>query len=201
MDRNVRPSHIRGALNRIASGLDSNRNPSRSAISQDIGRVLLALEDSPTLTVPSNPEGDFVVPTGQVIAHLQKWLTAKYAIDAAYRSFADRVKGPWRDSLVDHWYDHSKEERQHAYDLAMRIVGMGGDPMQTFIQVPTCTANLQGFFKTLASMELEAIEAGRAAIKMAGENTSLQVMAENFVLVDTQHLDDIRRMQVQFQST
>jgi bacterioferritin (cytochrome b1) len=157
----------------------------------------LALEDTPA-PVEANPEGDYSVPPGQVLAHLQKWLTAKYAIDAAYRSFADRVRGPWRDALVDHWYEHSKEERQHAYDIAMRIVGMGGDPMQTAIAVPACTASLEGFFRTLATMELEAISVGRAAIKMAGENTNLQVMAENFVLVDSQHLDDLRRMQVQF---
>jgi len=139
-------------------------------------------------------EGAFGVPPGQVIAHLQKFLNAKYAIDVAYRSFADRVRGPWRDALVDHWHDHAKEERDHAYDLAMKVVGLGSDPIQTAVQVPVCTANLSGFMQVLSNMELEAIAAGRELINISGNNTAMKVMAENIVVVDTQHLDDLRRM-------
>lgn len=142
-------------------------------------------------------EGTLAAPMGQVIAHLQKYLTAKYAIDIAYRSFADRVRGPWRDSLVDHWHEHSKEERGHAYDLAMKIVGLGSDPIQTTVSIKACTANLAGFMQILSEMELEAIEAGRTLIQLAGNQTSLVVMAENMVLIDTQHLDDLRRMAAQ----
>lgn len=139
-------------------------------------------------------EGNFAVPVGQVVAHLQKYLCAKYAIDVAYRSFADRVKGPWRDALYEHWDEHAKEERKAAYDIAMKIVGLGADPIVTSIQVPPCTANLVGFMKCLKMMELDAIENGRTLIKLAGDNTSMKIFAENLILVDTQHLDDLRRM-------
>jgi bacterioferritin (cytochrome b1) len=142
-------------------------------------------------------EGQFAAPDGQMVAHLQKFLSAKYAIDAAYRSFADRVKGPWRDALVSHWQEHAKEERDNAYDLAMRIVGLGADPMQTVVQVPTCPANVFGFCKVLMEMELKAIENSRKLIALAGDNTAMKVLAENIILVDTQHLDDLRRMCVQ----
>jgi bacterioferritin (cytochrome b1) len=139
-------------------------------------------------------EGQFAAPDGQMVAHLQKFLSAKYAIDAAYRSFADRVKGPWRDALVSHWQEHAKEERDNAYDLAMRIVGLGADPMQTVVQVPACPANVFGFCKVLMEMELKAIENSRRLIALAGDNTAMKVLAENIILVDTQHLDDLRRM-------
>ena len=147
--------------------------------------------------VPSR-EGALGAPEGQVIAHLQLFLTAKYAIDMAYRSFADRVRGPWRDALVDHWHDHSKEERGHSYDLAMKIVGLGGDPIQTVIQIPACTASLAALMQVLMDMELDVIEAGRALCSMAGDNTSLRVMGENMIIIDTQHLDDLRRMAAKF---
>lgn len=198
MVKDLRPGRVADVVASIASRIGSSGHPSASAVTRDIGRLLLALDTVPVAAVQEG-EGQSAVPVGEMMAHLQKWLTAKYAIDIAYRSFADRVRGPWRDSLVDHWHEHSKEERQHAYDLAMRIVGLGGDPAQTSVQVPPCTQNLEGFFKVLAGMELEAITAGRKAIAMSGENTSMKVMAENFVLVDTQHLDDLRRMAVQFQ--
>src|SRR5262249_52439317 len=127
------------------------------------------------------------------IAHLQHFLSAKYAVEMSYRSFADRVKGPWRDALVDHWHEHAKDERDSAYQLAMKVVGLGGDPIQTGITIPPCPANVAGFCKVLMDQELEAIEAGRKLIVFAGVNTGLKVLAENTVVLDSHHLDDLRR--------
>lgn len=144
-------------------------------------------------------EGQFAAPDGQVIAHLQKFLTAKYAIDMAYRSFADRVKGPWRDALVDHWHEHAQEERKQAYDLAMKVVGLGADPIQTAVEIPAVVGNVFGFMKALTELELKAVENGRRLINLAGDNTAMKVLGENLVLTDTQHLDDLRRMAVQLE--
>lgn len=139
-------------------------------------------------------EGQFAAPEGQIIAHLQTFISAKYAVEMAYRNFADRVRGPWRDSLVDHWHVHAKDERQSVYDLSMKVVGLGGDPIQTYIQVPACTNNVVGLMQVLMAMELEAIEAGRGLVQLSGDNTGLRVLAENTVVLDTHHLDDLRRM-------
>lgn len=138
-------------------------------------------------------------PGGQILNHLQVWLIAKYNIDAAYRSFADRVKGPWRDSLVDHWYKHAKQERKQAYEIAMKIVALGGDPIITVIQVPACVSNLGAFCKVLSDLELKAIHNGRITVDLAGENAPLRVMAEQIILVDSNHLDDLARMCAQFE--
>lgn len=139
-------------------------------------------------------EGGYAGPDGQVISLLQEFLNAKYSIDNAYRSFADRVRGPWRDALVDHWQEHAKEERSAAYDIAMKIVGLGADPMVTVTSVPQCPGNLDAFCQVLAKMELDTIENGRKLIAMSGDNAAMKVFAENLVLVDTKHLDDLRRM-------
>lgn len=139
-------------------------------------------------------EGALAVPEGQLLAHMQHFIAAKYAVEMAYRSFADRLRGPWRDAVVDHWHDHAKDERQSTYDLSMKVVGLGGDPIQTAVQIPPCVPNVAGFCKVLMSMELDAIEAGRKLIGMAGSATSLVVLAENTILLDTHHLDDLRRM-------
>ena len=138
-------------------------------------------------------EGEFAVPDGQVIAHLQKFLAAKYAIDMAYRNFSDRICGPWRESLAQHWYEHAEQERQSTYELMMKVVGMGADPMQTYVQIPACTPNVSAFVQVLMQLELEAVEAGRELARLAGENMGLRVLAENTVVLDTHHLDDLRR--------
>lgn len=139
-------------------------------------------------------EGELGAPEGQLIAHLQHFLSAKYAVEMAYRNFADRVRGPWRDSLVDHWHDHAKDERQSTYDLSMKVVALGADPIQTYIQIPACTPNVLAFMQVLMQMELDAIEAGRELARLAGENMGLRVLAENTVVLDSHHLDDLRRM-------
>jgi bacterioferritin (cytochrome b1) len=190
----LRPSQVSQSLLRIAASIERVGKPSRAQIARHIGQLITALND-PGIVVPAeNPEGNFACPASEIIAHLNTWLSAKYAIGVAYTNFADRVRGPWRDALVDHWYKHAEEERQHQYDIGMKIVAMGGDPIQTAIQIPSCTPNLEALSRTLINMELEAIAAGRKTIQLAGENTSLVVMAENFVLTDTQHKDDLLRM-------
>jgi bacterioferritin (cytochrome b1) len=148
----------------------------------------------------SSKEGEPSAGLGELVAHLNHFLTAKYTVEASYRSFADRVKGPWRDSLVDHWHDHAEEERRSSYDLAMKCVALGGDPILTVIQIPPCTPNLAGFMQVLMAQELDAIEAGRKLATMAGDSMGLRVLAENTVVLDSQHLDDIKRMMAKLES-
>jgi len=139
-------------------------------------------------------EGAFSAEPGELISHLNVFLAAKYSIEASYRSYADRVKGPWRDSLVAHWNEHAGDERKSAYDIAMKCVALGGDPILTVVQVPPCTPSLAGFMQVLISQELDAIEAGRKLAAMAGDNMGLRVLAENTVVLDSHHVDDLRRM-------
>ena len=192
----IDPNATSHRLRRIASILEDGGVPSKLGAMVQIGKVLVALEGD--VFAPANPVGDFAAPVGQVLAHLGEWLLAKYRIDAAYRSYADRVKGPWRDSLVDHWYGHAKEERDQGYDLAMKIVALGGDPILTSIDVPPATANLGGFCMSLIDLEVKAIEKGYTAIQLAGNNGPLRVLAEEIMLVDSKHLDDLRRMCASF---
>lgn len=143
-------------------------------------------------TVPVK-EGPLSAEPGELISHLNNFLTAKYAIEASYRSYADRVKGPWRDSLVSHWHEHAEDERKSSYDLAMKCVALGGDPILTVVQIPPCTPSLEGFIQVLISQELDAIEAGRKLAAMAGDSMGLRVLAENTVVLDSHHLDDLKR--------
>jgi bacterioferritin (cytochrome b1) len=139
-------------------------------------------------------EGTLSVPVETMISELQKWLHSKYRIYAAYRSFADRIRGPWRDSLVEHWQEHSDEETENAYDIAMKIVGLGGDPAVGNISVPLVRPDVNEFCLCLIDLELDAISTAHKIIEMSGTLTSLKIMAENIMIIDTQHLDDLRRM-------
>lgn len=156
----------------------------------DILKIALQVSEKTELDIEGAPQAT----NQEIVDLLKKILSAKYSIEASYRSFADRVKGPWRDSLVEHWTEHAKEERDSAYQIAMKVVGLGGDPEVLSIVVPPCPSDLASFFNSLAIQELQAIEACRQLIVLAGDMTSLKVLAENTILVDTQHLDDLTRM-------
>jgi bacterioferritin (cytochrome b1) len=192
----MKPVELSAKLAEIAERINHSVNPSRKLVADDIQALVMKLNDIPTGSkpIPDLKEGNFSVPALELVDHLQKWLNAKYVIDLSYRNFADRLKGPWRDSIVDHWYKHSEQERQHAYDLTMKIVALGHDPVQTNIVIPEVPAEIDKIFCNLMEQELAAIEAGRVTVKMSGENTALKIMAENFVLIDSEHLDDLRRM-------
>jgi hypothetical protein len=138
-------------------------------------------------------EGAYGADSNIVSNTIMDLLVCKYKIDIAYRSFADRVTGPWRDALVDHWQEHAEEEREHAYDLAMKLMGMGVDPNITNVSL-NCASDLPSLCKCLVDMELELIAKARQLCEISGDNTALRVLGENIALTDTQHLDDLRRM-------
>jgi bacterioferritin (cytochrome b1) len=177
------PSELSRKLNRLASSIEGATKPSMSKIRTSLAGLLMAVEEN----------DGFTVPAAQIITHLIEWQNAKYTIDIAYRNFADRVKSPWRDALADHWYKHAEEERANAYNLSMKIISLGSDPTHTNIQIPPCPATLAGFCATLMDLEIKAIEKGKQAAAFAGENASLRVFAEDIILVDSQHLDDLKR--------
>jgi len=142
----------------------------------------------------SPEEGMFSAPVATITGALHKLLAAKHAIDISYRSYADRVRGPWRDSLVGHWSEHAGEERQMAYDIAMKLMALDYDPIISTIEVPPCGPTLASLAKCLVEQEKTAIMVGRQIIAACGDNTSLRVMMEDHVMKDQQHLDDLRRM-------
>jgi bacterioferritin (cytochrome b1) len=184
--------NLQGRILRIANALNKAQHPSKSKLAIEIGKVVIALESDVPIT--SSPEGILNAPSGQIIAELSGLLSLKYQKDATYRSFSDRTRGPWRDSLVDHWYEHSKDEREHAYAIAMKIIGFGGDPILATLNVPICPANLTGFFTVLLNLELKAIETERRIIELAGTQDALRVLMEDLMLKDSHHIDDLRRM-------
>lgn len=140
-------------------------------------------------------EGELGAPLEQVVLLLSDILACKYSIDNAYRSYADRIRGPFRDAIVAHWQEHAKEEREAAYDFAMKIVGLGGDPVVMHVDYASVAQpTIDQFCQELAQKELDLIAKNRELINIAGDHTSLKVLAENTILNDTQHLDDLRRM-------
>jgi bacterioferritin (cytochrome b1) len=140
-------------------------------------------------------EGEPGAPPGQIISLLRSYLTLKYTTDVAYRNLSDRLHGPWREAMTKHMYEHAEDERNHTYAIAMKIIGLGGDPVvQTINAIPDSTPNLTSILTALAGLELQAIKIARGLLFLSGEDDGLRVFVEDILLKDSHHLDDLRRM-------
>ncbi len=138
----------------------------------------------------------------EVLGLLNKFLQQKYTLDACYRYLVDRVHGPWRDALVEHWTEHSEDERKMAYDIAMKIVGIGSDPQLPSISIPACSTDINDVITCLTKLELETIETEELIIKMVDNDLyppELRLLLENHMLLDAHHLDDLTRLSTQVQ--
>lgn len=183
----MEPSALSRTLVNLAAKIDSAKNPSMSKIEAAVTHILAAMDEEVR-----------VAADGQMIAHLMEWQNAKYVIDICYRNFADRIKGPWRDAIYEHWYQHAAEERDQTYKLSMKIMALGADPIHTTISLPMCPPDLSTFCAILMQLETNAIAKGQRAVELAGSDLSMKVFAEDIVLVDAHHLDDLKRMCVDY---
>jgi len=141
----------------------------------------------------SPEEGMFAVPQEKVVKKLQALLRLKYTAVIMWMNYGDRVRAHFRDAIYDHFNVHLLEERDAAYDLAMKITALGGEPTPAVSRVPDI-GDLHQIFITLLQAEKELIVCGRELLLLCGENTGLRVLIENTVLVDQKHADDLRRM-------
>ena len=143
----------------------------------------------------SHEEGLFAVPQEQMLRLLQKALKLKYTAIMMYVNYGDRIRSHFRDSVYEHFNEHMAEERASAYDLAMKITALGGEPEVQVGKVPSTPA-LAEMFMHIMQLEKELIQGQREILAVCGENVGLRILIENSLLEDQRHLDDARRMSI-----
>lgn len=141
----------------------------------------------------SPEEGLFAVPPDAVITQCQKLLSLKYATMLAYINYGDRIRAHFRDAIYEHWKEHTEDERNSAYTLAMKITALGGEPDTRVAPIPSIS-DLHQMMMQLLQFEKQLLAAARELVEMAGDNIGLRLMAEDMALTDAHHADDLRRM-------
>lgn len=141
----------------------------------------------------SPDEGAFAAPVEAVVAQCQKLLSLKYTTMLAYINYGDRIRAHFRDSIYEHWKEHTEDERNSAYTLAMKITALGGEPDARVAPVPSIS-DLHQMMMQLLQFEQQLIGQARVLIEMAGDNIGLRLMAEDMAMTDAHHADDLRRM-------
>lgn len=141
----------------------------------------------------SAEEGMPAAPQEKLLKLLQKILKLKYGGMILYTNYGDRIRAHFRDAIYAHFQEHLKEEREGAYDLAMKITALGGEPIPQVGSVPDAN-NLHQMFMNIMVAEKELIQAERDLLAACGEYDGLRILIEGILLLDQRHLDDARRM-------
>jgi bacterioferritin (cytochrome b1) len=128
-----------------------------------------------------------------LLKKLQKVLELKYTGILAYTHYADRIRAPFRDSIADHFKEHAKEERRGAYDYALKMTALGGEPEARIGKIPN-VSGIKQICMALMTAELGLLDAERELVDLSGDYTGFRLMVEEHLRLDQAHLDDLRRL-------
>lgn len=133
----------------------------------------------------------------ELLDGLNQDLAAEYQAVIMYRTYATLVTGPYRGELRAFFEKEIPDELGHAAMLADKIVALGGKPTVTPAPVPVTTDNREMLENALRA-EVETIERYTRRIEQAEKagELSLRVQLEDFIVDETTHRDEIRRMLV-----
>lgn len=123
-----------------------------------------------------------------------KYFQSRVKAEIACRNNADRLQGPWRDSVVQHWKEHAEEHRSMIYDLSMKMITtLGMDPKVDFVTMAPDNPAFESLLGDLESRSRELLDIGRQILEL-DIGVELRVLIENQILTDSQHLSDAIRM-------
>ena len=130
-----------------------------------------------------------------LIKGLNEDLAAEYQAVIMYRTYASLVTGPYRGELRAFFESEIPDELGHAATLADKIVALGGKPVTKAAPVPEAADN-RSMLENALQAEIDTIARYTKRIQQAEEagELSLRVQLENFVVDESNHRDDIRRM-------
>lgn len=141
-------------------------------------------------------------PKRSVSEYLLHYLNIKYKLHAMYRSFADRLRGPYRDAIVEHWHEHASDQMKSAYTIAMSLVAMKTEPVVSFSSSHTTDSDFFSMASQLLEVESLGVEILVCALAQSasdheqtrGSEYGLRVTLEEQLVLDRHHIDDLVRM-------
>lgn len=149
----------------------------------DLTRITARIAES---TGPTLPEGL------EPLLHI--YLNLRYKTEMAYRNSSDRLRGPWRDSVVEHWTEHSKFQREMSYDLSMKMMAVGLDPVVGPIGAYAPGNSIEELTLGLRALLQGLIEAGKVILALVQSDDGFRILIENQLVLDTHQLSDNLRM-------
>jgi bacterioferritin len=128
-----------------------------------------------------------------VIKALNDVLVLEYAAVIQYAQFSYCVKGLRRRAVTDWFFEQATDSLTHARQLGDKIVALGGVPT-TEIGPVQQAPDLVGMVKLALDGERRSVEAYKAALALAADDTALRVQLENQIQLEQESVEELEKM-------
>lgn len=112
-----------------------------------------------------------------------------------YLHYSFMIMGHNRIPIQKWFRDQANESMAHAVTIGEKITALGGHPPMISSRVEeTNQHGVQKLLEETLIHEREALELYRELVQHAGDDIALEELARQFVLVETEHIEEVEKM-------
>jgi bacterioferritin len=156
----------------------------------DTQKAIRLLKAEPDTT--GRLEGKFKVSLSEMIRQLNRIVSAEYSQWFRWYHYSLVLRGHCRNALAEEFENHAEEELGHAEAVAMRIIGLGGDPT-TDIEQPIHLQETEEILKELLFREQKGMQLYREVHALCGDNEGTRQVLEGNISQEQDHIDELWR--------
>jgi bacterioferritin (cytochrome b1) len=139
----------------------------------------------------------------EVVELLQQALQGEYQQWDLYYAYKERLKGPSRESVAEHFEEHAEDEQQHIEMLQRYLITSGNTPTVERKKIPDFNGDIDKIIKIQLKFELDAVELYNKILEQLESeqeqykqqtNKSLIIDIENVLAKEMEHAQDLIMM-------
>ena len=142
-----------------------------------------------------SPAAVQVTASKEAMECLNKIFQAEMAGIIRYLHYSFMIMGHNRIPIQKWFRDQATEASNHAIIIGEKITSLGGHPpVVTATVEETNQHSVHAILEESLNFEVEALNYYKQLVKLAGEDIALEEMARDFVRLEQEHVDEVRKM-------
>lgn len=126
---------------------------------------------------------------------LQKIFQAEMGGMIRYMHYSFMIMGHNRIPIQKWFRDQSQESSAHAVTIGEKITSLGGHPSVVSAAVEeTNDHSVHALLNESLQFEEKTLALYKELVKLAGDDIALEEMAREFVRLETEHCDEVKKM-------
>ena len=133
----------------------------------------------------------------EIIGLLQKAYSNEYLAWLVYEHSVHFVFGPWRESIIDHFEAHAKDEEDHAEWIGGRLSALGEAPvldMKVLKRVTSVSSDYVELLEFIMQLEGEAVALYSSMLPSLENHAAMRNTVEGYIEAEQEHFEDFEKM-------
>ena len=136
--------------------------------------------------------------SSQALSCLQQIFQCEMSGIVRYLHYSFMIRGHNRIPIQGWLRAQATESMNHAVIVGEKITSLGGHPAVAIDEIHESDIHtIEQLLEESLAHEEKALALYRKLVKLAGTNIALEEMAREFVRMETEHVDEVRKMLVQ----